>query len=578
MAKQTLLRRSIMLLAAILLLTGCLGGDDAESDATIGLAQATAATSTRDTGTATATSSAPATIATVTHVVIAATPTMTPEPTTIATPVTQAELGGPELVEALRGGGYVIYFRHAATDNSQTDTDRQNLENCATQRNLSDEGRAEARMIGEAMQALEIPLGEVLASPYCRTRETAEIAFGRVESTSDLISPLSEMPESERQRINDALRDLLSTPPADGMNTILVSHQFNLTAVMPVSLAEGEAAIFTADSGSGFALVARLQPQQWPELARAAGVDPVLAPPAEPTMQEYDVPAGSRPHDVAPAPDGTVWYTAQGSGELGILDPATGETRHIPLGQGSAPHGVIVGPDEAAWITDGGQNAIVRFDPRSEEVQVYPLPPDRPNANLNTAAFDGNGVLWFTGQNGIYGRLDPRSGEMTIYDAPGGRGPYGIDATPDGTIYYASLAGSHIARIDTETGEATMLQPPTPGQGARRVWSDSGGRIWVSEWNAGQLGLYDPETESWREWRLPGDGPQAYSVYVDERDHVWLSDFGANAMVRFDPETEEFLVLPLPSENASVRQMLGRPGEVWGAESGVDKLLVIRTR
>ena len=61
-------------------------------------------------------------------------------------------------------------------------------------------------------------------------------------------------------------------------------------------------------------------------------------------LQEYPVPAGSHPHDVAPAPDGTVWYTAQATGELGRLDPTTGKTRHIQLGQGSRPHGVIVGP------------------------------------------------------------------------------------------------------------------------------------------------------------------------------------------------------------------------------------------
>jgi virginiamycin B lyase len=238
---------------------------------------------------------------------------------------------------------------------------------------------------------------------------------------------------------------------------------------------------------------------------------------------------------------------------------------------------VIVGPDGAPWITDGGLNAIVRVDPQSEAVEVFPLPADRPGANLNTAAFDGRGALWFTGQNGVYGRLDPATGQVLVFDAPGGRGPYGIDATPEGVVYYASLAGSHIARIDSESFEATVLQPPTAGQGARRVWADSLGRIWVSEWNAGQVAVYDPAADSWREWRLPGPAPQAYAVFVDDRDQVWLSDFGANALVRFDPESEEFTSFPLPSPEAAVRQILGRPGEVWAAESGADKLVVVRT-
>ena len=79
------------------------------------------------------------------------------------------------------------------------------------------------------------------------------------------------------------------------------------------------------------------------------------------------------------------------------------------------------------------------------------------------------------------------------------------------------------------------LDPPTAGPGARRAWADSEGRIWVSEWVAGQVGVYDPATDAWREWRLPGDAPQAYAVFVDEADAVWLTDFGANAIVRFDP-------------------------------------------
>ena len=280
---------------------------------------------------------------------------------------------------------------------------------------------------------------------------------------------------------------------------------------------------------------------------------------------------------MALAADGGVWFTAQGSGELGRLDPATGTTATVALGEGSAPHGVIVGPDGAPWVTDGGLNAIVRVDPATRQVRRFALPSERPNVNLNTAAFDKAGVLWFTGQAGVYGRLDPGSGQMTVFDAPKGRGPYGIAATPDGNIFYASLAGNHIARIDVRTSVATVIEPPTADQGARRVWSDSGGRIWVSEWNAGQVAVHEPSTGRWREWRLPGRNPQAYAVYVDEADKVWLSDFGANALVRFDPVHEAFESIPLPSSPGNVRQILGRPGEVWGAESAADKLVVVRT-
>ena len=197
------------------------------------------------------------------------------------------------------------------------------------------------------------------------------------------------------------------------------------------------------------------------------------------------------------------------------------------------------------------------------------------SANLNTATFDNDGMLWFTGQNGVYGRLDPSTRQMEVFDAPRGRGPYGIATSPNGNVYYASLAGSYIGRIDLESGEATVLDPPTPNQGARRVWSDSLGRIWVSEWNAGQVAVYDPSADEWREWKLPGSRPRTYAVYVDERDMVWLSDFGANAVLRFDPQSEEFEVFDLPSNPSNVRQILGRRGEVWLPESAADQLVVI---
>ena len=290
----------------------------------------------------------------------------------------------------------------------------------------------------------------------------------------------------------------------------------------------------------------------------------------------YKVPDGAHPHDVAPAPDGTVWYTAQSQGALGILDPKTRKVEQISLGSNAAPHGVIVGPDRAAWITEGGQNAIARFDPATKAVRLFPLPKDFHNANLNTATFDRKGILWFTGQNGVYGRVDPATGKVEAWKAPKGPGPYGITTTPKGEVWYASLAGDHIARIDTVSGDAMMVPPPKPGVGPRRIWSDSKGLLWVSFWNTGEVGRYDPLAKSWKVWGLPNSKSGCYAVYVDDKDVVWLTDFVANAIVRFDPETEKFASFPSNEQGAAVRQLLGRPGEVWGAESGADRLVVIR--
>jgi virginiamycin B lyase len=292
----------------------------------------------------------------------------------------------------------------------------------------------------------------------------------------------------------------------------------------------------------------------------------------------FDVVRGSGPHDVAAAPgdNGPVYYTGQRNGTLGILDAATGRVEEVSLGPRSAPHGVIVGPDGNAWITDSGQNAIVRVDAKTRAVRAWPLPDEAKSANLNTATFDKQGRIWFTGQSGWYGRLDPATNDMKAWRAPRGAGPYGITTTPSGDVYYVSLAGNHLARIDVATGEAQVLEPPTARQGARRAFSDSKGRIWISYWHTGQVGMYDPASRAWKEWKLPGERPQAYSVWVDDRDHVWLTEWSSNAIVRFDPAQESFTSFPSNRDGARVRQMLGRAGEAWGAESGTDRLVRVR--
>src|SRR3546814_221681 len=128
--------------------------------------------------------------------------------------------------------------------------------------------------------------------------------------------------------------------------------------------------------------------------------------------------------------------------------------------------------------------------------------------------------------------------------------------------------------FDRKSGEATIIEPPTPNQGARRVWSDSKGDLWISEWNSGQLSRFSPATKSWQSWKLPGEKPKAYAVYVDERDIVWVTDFGANATLTFDPKTEQWTSIPGSGPGANVRQILGRPGEVYLPESGTNRVML----
>lgn len=168
-----------------------------------------------------------------------------------------------ELLALLQGGGNVIYFRHAATPN-RADVDKTNLDNCATQRNLSDEGRAQARGIGEAFRRLSIPVGDVLASPYCRTVDTARLAFGRAEKNMDLFS-LGQPEHPDDKARAELLRKRLGTVPPSGENTILVSHGSPLDSVAQEFLREGEAAIAQPAQDGTFRVVARIRAEEWGE-------------------------------------------------------------------------------------------------------------------------------------------------------------------------------------------------------------------------------------------------------------------------------------------------------------------------
>ncbi len=171
------------------------------------------------------------------------------------------------IVKDLQAGGYLVYFRHAETDRSQVDSDRNNLTDCASQRNLSDAGRAHARTIGEAIRDLNIPIGKVMSSPYCRAKDTAQLAFGKAEISYDLRFGVGDDAE-QTAHLSQALIRMLSTPPAKGTNTILVSHTANLKEAAGIwPKPEGAAYIFKPLNEKIFQYIGRLTPDDWSRLA-----------------------------------------------------------------------------------------------------------------------------------------------------------------------------------------------------------------------------------------------------------------------------------------------------------------------
>ena len=173
-------------------------------------------------------------------------------------------VSGPELLAGLRKGGYIIYFRHTSTDFSRDDVKSRGDEDCENQRPLTDKGREEARQIGAAFRELKIPVARVLASPRCRTMETAMLAFGRAEPESAVRGGPSAPDHAERYA---GLRKLFSTPLILGANLVIASHgnPFYATAGAPY-LAEGEAAV-VKPMGKDFEIIARVRYDRWRALA-----------------------------------------------------------------------------------------------------------------------------------------------------------------------------------------------------------------------------------------------------------------------------------------------------------------------
>lgn len=178
-----------------------------------------------------------------------------------AIPISAAQGLAPDMVPAaLRQGGYILFMRHG-TAGEGNDRDFFDLGTCADQRRLSDSGIEDAKRIGAALKRLQIPVGRVLTSPYCRAKDTALLAFGYATVDYDLRLLHGKFGPEERNRLVSAVRNMAGAAPAAGTNTAIVTH--NNEDVLGTELAQGEIAILRPDGKGGFTIAARVLPTQW---------------------------------------------------------------------------------------------------------------------------------------------------------------------------------------------------------------------------------------------------------------------------------------------------------------------------
>ena len=185
----------------------------------------------------------------------------------LSAPEPEGPLTGERLVTALREGGLVLYLRHTETTEGGIDS-VSTLGDCSAQRELSEAGRRDAREIGLAFDDLAVPVARVLASPFCRTVETAELAFDEVRTDDALLALASTgQSQAEQDAAKERVRELLADEPPDGENVVLVGHISNVGPVTGTSPEEGGTVVFRPDGDGGFALAAEVPPQGWQRLA-----------------------------------------------------------------------------------------------------------------------------------------------------------------------------------------------------------------------------------------------------------------------------------------------------------------------
>jgi virginiamycin B lyase len=304
----------------------------------------------------------------------------------------------------------------------------------------------------------------------------------------------------------------------------------------------------------------------------------------EVSIKEWQVPtAGSRPHDPAFAPDGSVWYTGQMANVLGRFDPQTNQFKEYPLKTpSSGPHGLVPDKDGNIWFTANFKAYIGKLDPKTGNVTEYPMP-DPEARDPHTLLFAPNGKIYFTVQGGnMLGRLDPKTGEVQVVSSPTPKSnPYGMVVSSKGVPFFVEFGSNKVARLDPDTLAIYEYVLPHVDSHPRRVAITPDDVIWYSDYSRGYLGRLDPKTGKISEWPSPG-GPRSRPYGITAvGDVIWYSESNTrpNTVVRFDTKTEKFQTWIIPSGGGVVRNMVSTPdGNLWLACSGVNGIAFVEVK
>ncbi|HEV2008073.1 MAG TPA: hypothetical protein VGQ88_05045 [Burkholderiales bacterium] len=299
------------------------------------------------------------------------------------------------------------------------------------------------------------------------------------------------------------------------------------------------------------------------------GINPGSHPNLAGKVTEWSVPTPRFARDPAPGPDGNIYITVMSGNKIARFDAKTQQFKEWDLPAGAHPHGLLVDKQGIVWYTGNGNGTIGRLEPASGKVTEYQTPSH--GGGPHTLVITDDGVIWFTLQSGNkIGRLDTRgSGQITEYKTSGG--PYGLALDKSGNVWFCRMGDDKLGKLDPKSGQISELGTGRGSQ-PRRIATAPDGMMWVTLYGNGKLAKVDPAAmKIVKEYSLPGGNAGPYAVAVDGAGMVWVNEINTDTVVRLNPASDDVRVVQLPSKNVGIRKMIvDASGKLWymGSHNG----------
>ena len=298
------------------------------------------------------------------------------------------------------------------------------------------------------------------------------------------------------------------------------------------------------------------------------GITPGSRPQIEGKISEWQVPTPKFARDPAPGPDGNIYISVMHGNKIARFDIHRQTFHEWDLPAGAQPHGLLVDHNGQVWYTGNGNGTIGHLDPATGKVVEHKAPS---GGDPHTLVLADQGVIWFTVQGGNrLGRLDTQTGSISEFKAAGH--PYGLALDKAGNVWFCEIGAGKLGKLDPKTGTISELTLEAGSQ-PRRMATAPDGSLWVTLYGKGKLLHVDPvAAKVMHEYALPG-GPNSgpYAVTVDGAGIVWANEFATDTIVRLDPQTGQMRPFPLPSKGAGIRKMIvDAEGRLWymGSHNG----------